>query len=117
MIDVYKDENLTIKKTKSRNKDKFGHRSKYIAVLHYKKMPDKIRAMVKAADVPKLIAKHSSIYIAIKEGNYYKIHKNDEQYTELKTLEKKDYINFIKEHNLKSIYEEPIIKATRIYLK
>lgn len=53
MMDVYKDESLTIKKAKSRNKDKFGHRSKYIAILHYKKMPDKIRTMVKATDVPK----------------------------------------------------------------
>lgn len=75
MMDVYKDESLTIKKAKSRNKDKFGHRSKYIAILHYKKMPDKIRTMVKATDVPKLIAKHSAVYIAIKEGNYYKLHK------------------------------------------
>lgn len=117
MMDVYKDESLTIKKAKSKNKDKFGHRSKYIAILHYKKMPDKIRTMVKATDVPKLIAKHSAVYIAIKEGNYYKLHKNDEQYTELKTLEEKDYTHFVKEHNLKSIYEETIINAKRIYLK
>lgn len=117
MMDVYKDESLTIKKAKSRNKDKFGHRSKYIAILHYKKMPDKIRTMVKATDVPKLIAKHSAVYIAIKEGNYYKLHKNDEQYTELKTLEENDYTRFVKEHNLKSIYEESIINAKRIYLK
>lgn len=117
MIDVYKDESLSIKKARSRCRDKLGQRSKYIAVLHYKRMPESIRMMVKAADIPKLIAKHSAVYVVIADKDSYKIHKNDQFYTELKTLNAKNYYDFLKEYNLKEIYEEKIINARRLYLK
>lgn len=117
MICIYKDERLTLSKHKSRNRNKSGSKSRYMAVLHYRPMSKVIKFMVNSQDIPKIIAEHTANFIATECEDKFSIHYNGESYTKMKECSPQEYKDFVKDYGLKELYSEDCGNFVRHYLK